>query len=101
MLAESKYKHELILELRQQLHALAEPSMQELKTKALLMQFLREHTSLELVDCGSWFYAIHRARANKLPSPFVLILMLCCVRMAVHGIYVVMMGTALFWLAWA
>ena len=30
-----------------------------------------------------------------------LILMLCCVRMAVHGIYVVMMGTALFWLAWA
>ena len=35
MLAESKYKHELILELRQQLHALAEPSMQELKTKAV------------------------------------------------------------------
>ena len=70
MLAESKYKHELILELRQQLHALAEPSMQELKTKALLMQFLREHTSLELVDCGSWFYAIHKGEGSQAPIAF-------------------------------
>ena len=70
MLAESKYKHELILELRQQLHALAEPSMLEYKTKALLMQFLREHTSLEIVDCGSWFYAIHKGEGRQAPIAF-------------------------------
>ena len=70
MLAESKYKHELILELRKQLHALAEPSMLEYKTKALLMGFLREHTSLEIVDCGSWFYAIHKGEGRQAPIAF-------------------------------
>ncbi|MGM9583173.1 MAG: M20 family metallopeptidase [Phascolarctobacterium sp.] len=59
LLAKAEYQRGLILELRQKLHALAEPSMSEYKTKALLMEFLRQHTSLELVDCGSWFYAYH------------------------------------------
>lgn len=70
LLAESRYKHELILELRQQLHALAEPSLQEHKTKALLLHFLREHTSLELVDCGSWFYARHKGEGSQAPIAF-------------------------------
>ena len=40
-----------------------------------------------------------RGSAAKLPSLFVLTLMRWCVRMAVHGICVVMMDTAQFWQA--
>ena len=46
-----------IKELRSMLHAIPEPSMKEVKTKQLLMDFLRSHTGLEIVDCGAWFYA--------------------------------------------
>ena len=35
--------------------------MQEVKTKQLLMDFLKSHTALEIVDCGAWFYAVKRA----------------------------------------
>lgn len=66
----SEAKHKLIIELRQQLHRIAEPSMQEYKTKALLMEFLREHTSLEVVDCGSWFYALHKGNDSRGPLAF-------------------------------
>ena len=61
----AKDKHELLVKLRKQLHANAEPSMQEVKTKALLMEFLREHTTLEIVDRGIWFYAVHRGKGSK------------------------------------
>ena len=55
---------EQIMELRKQLHRIPEHSMQEVKTKQLLMDFLKSHTALEIVDCGAWFYAVKRAK-NK------------------------------------
>lgn len=47
-------------ELRQTLHQNPEPSEQEVRTKQILLDFLRKHTSLELFDKGKWFYALHR-----------------------------------------
>lgn len=52
----------LAQELRHALHAHPELSGQEVWTKAHLMDVLREHTHLELVDRGSWFYALCRGR---------------------------------------
>ena len=48
---------DMIKELRRTLHDIPEPSMKEVKTKRLLMDFLRSHTGLEIVDRGAWFYA--------------------------------------------
>ena len=50
---------ELAVALRHQLHAHPELSMHERQTKAALMDFLRAHTSLEIVDRGRWFYGVH------------------------------------------
>lgn len=52
---------EKIMELRRQLHRIPEHSMQEVKTKQMLMDFLKSHTALEIVDRGAWFYAVKRA----------------------------------------
>ena len=52
----------LATELRHQLHAHPELSGREIWTKACLMDFLRTHTSLELYDRGTWFYALCRGR---------------------------------------
>jgi len=52
---------EQIMELRKQLHQIPEHSMQEVKTKQMLMDFLKSHTTLEIVDRGAWFYAVKRA----------------------------------------
>lgn len=52
---------EQIMELRKQLHRIPEHSMQEVKTKQMLMDFLKSHTALEVVDRGAWFYAVKRA----------------------------------------
>ena len=49
-----------ITELRHTLHDCAELSNMEVKTKALLMDFLRTHTTMELHPCGQGFYAVHR-----------------------------------------
>lgn len=49
-----------ITALRHQLHQLAELSGKEEKTRRCLMDFLRRETSLEIVDCGAWFYAFCR-----------------------------------------
>lgn len=49
-----------IQELRRKLHTIPEPSMQEHKTKQLLMDFLRRNTGLTVVDRGEWFYAHYR-----------------------------------------
>lgn len=54
-----------IISLRHTLHQHPELSMQEVQTKGILMEFLREHTSLELVDRGSWFYAVKRAKQTQ------------------------------------
>ena len=51
-------------ELRSRLHWIPEASMYETETKAALLRFLREETELELIDCGSWFYAKYRAGEN-------------------------------------
>lgn len=54
----------LATELRHQLHAHPELSGKEIWTKARLMEFLKEHTHLELVDRGDWFYALCRGRGE-------------------------------------
>ena len=46
--------------LRAQLHDMPEASGCETKTKRTLMDFLKANSDLELVDCGKWFYAVHR-----------------------------------------
>lgn len=53
---------DLAVTLRHELHAHPELSGQETWTKARLMDFLQEHTKLELHDRGNWFYALYRGR---------------------------------------
>lgn len=48
---------EQIRRLRKTLHAMPEKSMEEVRTKAQLMEFLRRETTLEIVDRGAFFYA--------------------------------------------
>lgn len=45
-----------ITKLRHELHSLAELSMHETKTKARLMQFIRENTDFAVHDCDKWFW---------------------------------------------
>ncbi len=52
--------YQLIKALRRELHQHPELSHQEKWTKARLIEFLKEHTSLEIVEHDVWFYAIHR-----------------------------------------
>ncbi|HWQ57740.1 MAG TPA: amidohydrolase [Clostridia bacterium] len=52
--------YKLIENLRHELHMHPELSNHEVWTKARLMTFLREHTSLEVHDGGKWFFAVHR-----------------------------------------
>ena len=49
----------LITHLRRELHGSAELSNEERLTKAALVRFIKEHTSLEIRDMGKWFYAVH------------------------------------------
>ena len=56
-----KGKLELVTELRKKLHAAPELSGQEAGTRKMLMEFLREHSSVEIFDRGKWFYALRRA----------------------------------------
>lgn len=51
---------EKIIALRHMLHSCAEPSGQEHRTRALLWEFLRENTGMELHSCGDGFYAAFR-----------------------------------------
>ena len=48
-------------ELRHELHRHAELSCRETETKRILIRFLTEHTKLEIVDRGRWFYAVYRS----------------------------------------
>ena len=57
--------YRLAVQLRHELHQHPELSMHETWTKARLMDFLRRHTSLKLVDRGRWFYAVHWAGEEK------------------------------------
>ncbi|MFS0780494.1 M20 metallopeptidase family protein [Bacillus sp. 1P06AnD] len=56
---------DLAIQLRHELHAHPELSYQEDWTKQRLIDFLKEHTKLEIVDKGKWFYAIYRAGEGK------------------------------------
>lgn len=68
-----------ITDLRHNLHIHAELSTKEEKTKQILMDFIRDNTSLEVVDRGPWFYAFKdgmgdnpiafRADMDALPIP--------------------------------
>lgn len=46
-----------IIELRHELHKIAELSEKEYKTKEFLMSFIRDNTRLKVIDKGKWFYA--------------------------------------------
>lgn len=48
-----------IKELRKTLHGCPELSMKEYRTKEILIQYLKKHTELKIVDCGPWFYAVY------------------------------------------
>lgn len=68
-----------IVELRHELHTHPELSGREGWTKRRLMDFIKDNTTLAVVDCGSWFYAAHyvagteavafRADMDALPIP--------------------------------
>lgn len=52
----------LTRKLRQTLHSIPELSGQEVKTRQQLQLFLSTHTTVEIHDFGTWFYAVHRAK---------------------------------------
>lgn len=52
--------YEKAVALRHALHAEPELSGKETQTKHRLICFLREQTSLEIIDQGQWFYAVYR-----------------------------------------
>ena len=58
----------MIVSLRKQLHACPEVSGQEQRTKAVLMDFLKTHTTLEIHPCGNGFYAAHRENHPQKPA---------------------------------
>jgi amidohydrolase len=51
--------------LRRELHQHPELACRETWTKGRLTGFLRQHTSLEIVDKGLWFYALYRAGRGR------------------------------------
>ena len=59
---------DIIMQLRHHLHNCAEISGKEEKTKALLMSFLKNYTTLELHPCGEGFYAAHREKNTVKPA---------------------------------
>ncbi len=53
--------------LRQLLHAHPEASMAEVKTREILMNFIRKESDFTVVDRGSWFYAVKQAAQPEKP----------------------------------
>jgi amidohydrolase len=56
---------DLAVTLRHELHQHPELAGRETWTKGHLIDFLRRHTSLEIVDRGRWFYALYRAGKDR------------------------------------
>ncbi len=56
---------ELATQLRRELHRHPEVSNHETWTKQHLIEFLKKHTKLEIVDRGLWFYAVYRAGEGR------------------------------------
>ncbi|WP_027109146.1 M20 metallopeptidase family protein [Lacticigenium naphthae] len=65
-----KSNYEKAVALRHELHQHPELSNEETWTKQRLMDFIREQTTLEIVDKGNWFYAVYRAGTDRLNSAF-------------------------------
>lgn len=62
---------ELIVQLRKELHNNPEPSMHEINTKRILMDFIQTHThSIELVDMDSWFYTVIKGKNHETSIAF-------------------------------
>lgn len=59
-----KYVQEAV-ELRKRLHEVPEKSMQEKKTKEILMDYVKIETKLEVIDCGNWFYVAWRGDVGE------------------------------------
>ena len=53
-----------IIELRHKLHQHPELSMQEAHTIKTLIEFLKENTTLEIVEREGWFYAVKQGVAG-------------------------------------
>lgn len=56
--------YEMAVSLRHELHMHPELSNNEVWTKQHLISFLKQHTSLKVVDRGSWFYAVYYSRSS-------------------------------------
>jgi amidohydrolase len=56
---------DLAVALRHELHRHPELAGRETWTKKRLIDFLRQHSSLDIVDRGSWFYARYRAGKDR------------------------------------
>ncbi|HOW23594.1 MAG TPA: amidohydrolase [Sedimentibacter sp.] len=61
----NKKNFELGVQLRHELHEHPELSNKETWTKNHLINFLKKHTSLKIVDRGRWFYAVYEAGPGK------------------------------------
>lgn len=59
---------EKTISLRHTLHRCPELSMQEKKTSAILQQFLRDNTHLEICQRDGWFYAVKKAGPDQCQS---------------------------------
>lgn len=64
----NKENLEKIIQLRHTLHAHPELSLQEVHTKERLEAFLKQHTNLEVVDKGAWFYAHYDSGRKDAPT---------------------------------
>ena len=53
-----------IRELRHLLHENPEPSNHETKTRRILIDFIRDNTTMEVFDCGKGFYAAYRGNKD-------------------------------------
>ena len=56
--------YDLAVRLRHELHQHPELSLEETWTRRHLMDFLKAHTRLEVVDKGRWFYAHYRSGSS-------------------------------------
>jgi amidohydrolase len=59
-----KEKIKLVVELRHELHKNAELSGKEKITQNILKTFIKSNTSFEIVDKGSYFYAVYKNKEN-------------------------------------
>lgn len=61
-------KQELLekaIALRHELHRYPELSEKEVRTKKILMEFIKVNTDLQVVDRGQWFYAVYEPKKKS------------------------------------